>query len=60
MGPKERGRKRLRGSRQHAPQVAESAECGKPEVTERLVDRADEVEYELETEEGADAGEFAG
>ena len=59
MVPREHGRKGCKGSSQRPPKTVESAECGKLQVADRLVDIADELEYELETEEGADAGESA-
>jgi hypothetical protein len=59
MVPREHGRKGCKGSSQRRPKTLELAECGKLQVADRLVDIADELEHELESDEGTDADESA-
>ncbi len=59
MAPREHGRKERKGSSRRPPKTVEPAEWGGLQVADRLVDIADELGYELETEEGAGSGESA-
>ena len=59
MGPREHGRKGCKGSSQRRRKRVALAECGKLQVGDRLVDIADELEHELESDEGTDADQCA-